>query len=212
MTGAAAPHLPRDAATALWKGSRALLGGAASEAVAHFAAALDAAGERYVRTICHERGLAPDLIDAAWKALASRAGQRSGALSILFLLDTGALLGIDPAMTQVRDRVASQDRKFGLGRMLGPLAARVVPGARTIDVHESARANRRQWRQRDAREYGAYAFGLVATIERALRGRPGSPAAAAPAAAEAGRGPPIDAAWSFDDLLAAAARTMPADP
>ena len=57
MTGAAAPHLPRDAATALWKGSRALLGGAASVAVAHFAAALDAAGERYVRTSCHERGL-----------------------------------------------------------------------------------------------------------------------------------------------------------
>ncbi len=212
MTGAAAPHLPRDAATALWKGSQALLGGAASEAVAHFAAALDAAGERYVRTICRERGLAPDLIDAAWKGLASRAGQRSGALSILFLLETGASLGIDPAMTQVRDRVANQDRKFGLGSVLGPLAARVVPGARGIDVHESARANRRHWREREAREYAAYAFGLVTTIERALRRRPGAPVAAAPAAADAGRGQPIDAAWSFDDLLAAVARTMPAGP
>ena len=211
MTGPAAPGFPQDVATLLWKGGQALLAGAGSAAVAHFAAALDRTGERFVRTICHERGLAPDLVDRAWQALATRAGQRSGALSILFLIDTGAPLGVDPAMTQVRDRAAHQDRKFSLGRVLGPLAARVVPGARTIDVHDFARANRRQWMEREARAYGSYAFGLVVTIERTLQGRPGPPAAMLPADG----GPEferIEPGWTFDDLLSAVARRTAAHP
>lgn len=196
----------------MWSAATALLAGSTTEAVALFSAALDSAGERYVRALCREHGLAPELVDATWAGMGTGTGQRAGALSILFLVDTATPLGLDAGMTNLRDRVVHQSRKFGLGSKLGPISARPVPGARQTDVHASVRETRRQWKEREAREYGAYVYSLVTAIERALeRHPPVSPGDDGLAAREP-NDQAIDPAWSFDDFLLAVRRTATPNP
>ena len=192
----------------LMRGAAAeLLAGAVAPAVAHFSEALDGAGERYVRTLCLECGLGADLVEAAWAGMG--AGQRAGALGVLFLLDTATPLGIDVVMTNLRDRVVHQARKFGHAKRLGPVAARQVLRARPPTTSESVRASRMRSQQQEAWQYCRYVYSLVAAIERALERHPLTEADPAVASHHDCS---IDPAWTFEEFLLVVAGNRAAAP
>lgn len=86
-------------------GAKALLYGMANESISSLAGALERAYEFYIKVICKSKGIAPEVIDKAWAAVAKQSERQLGAFTFLYLLDQGALLELDQRLPTMRNKI-----------------------------------------------------------------------------------------------------------
>ena len=121
-------------------GARALIDGYTNESIATFAAALERAYEFYLRVLLRGKGISKDIVDSAWKSIASQSERQFGAFHILFLLENKITLDLNPDISMIRNRtihqghVALEQDAITFGRLV---YERIFEIEKTLDPYQN---------------------------------------------------------------------------
>lgn len=118
--------------------ARAFVDGHTNEVIAVMATALERAYEFYVRVSCKAKGIAPAVMDAAWKNMASQSERQFGAFQTLHLLDHNAAFTLDKKIPDIRNRIVHKGQIAREQEALD-FAERVYAHIREIEVSIEAK-------------------------------------------------------------------------